>query len=304
MRLVMFGQAMFGRDVMVRLIDSGHDVRAVYAPPETGRPDPLAVEADSRGIRLLRHKYFRRNGKAIPERVTEYKKFDAELNVMAYVTVFLPEEITDGPRHKSICFHPSILPAFRGGAAIPWQIILGATEVGVSVFRPDEGVDTGPVVVQRRGVEVLPSDTAASLYFDKLYPLGIEAMVEAVEAIFTRSAEFKIQAEEGASHQGLIGDEESRIDWERPAEEIDRLVRGCDPQPGAWAEYGGGRVRCFGSALEATEGSRPGEVLAVDETGILVSASGGGLRFSKLRRGEGAKVPALEGKIPLGAVFS
>ena len=304
MRIVMFGQAAFGRDVMVRLLESGHEVRAVYAPPEASRPDPLAAEAESRAITLLRHKYFRRDGRAIPERVKEYEKFDADLNVMAYVTVFLPEEIIDGPRHKSICFHPSILPAFRGGAAIPWQIILGATEVGVSVFRPDEGVDTGPIVIQKRGVEVLPSDNAASLYFDKLYPLGVEAMVEAVEEISAGRAKYRIQLDEDASHQGLIGDADSRLDWRRPAEELDRLARGCDPQPGSWAELGGHPVRFFGCSLNNPRGGSAGEVLAIDETGILISARGGSLRFTRLRRGQGPKVEALESEISLGEVFN
>ena len=133
-----------------------------------------------RRLRLLRHRRFRRKGQAIPELVQEYQSLDAELNVLPFTTVILPPEIVDAPRLGSLCFHPSLLPAYRGGNALAWQIILGATESGVTVFRPDEGVDTGPIVIQRGGVEIRPDDNTASLYFDRLYPLGVDAMAEAV----------------------------------------------------------------------------------------------------------------------------
>jgi methionyl-tRNA formyltransferase len=302
LRVAVFGQAAFGKDVLVRLLEAGHQVVGVYAPPEGGRPDPLAAEASERGLPLFRHKRFRRKGEAIPELVKEHAELGADLNVLAYVTAILPVEILDAPREQSICFHPSLLPAYRGGAAIPWQIILGAKEVGVSVFRPDEGVDTGPVVVQVGGVEIAPTDNAASLYFDKLYPLGVDAMATAVERIASGDASFTAQPEAGASHQGLIGDDESRIDWGRPAAELDRLIRGCDPQPGAWAELAGQRVRCFGATLEtAPSGSEaPGTVLEIGPSGARVAAREGSLRLAKLLIGEAAKLPAAEAAISPG----
>src|SRR5690606_27394525 len=182
-RIALFGQAAFAKDVLVRLLEAGHELVGVYAPPAGPRPDPLAEEAEKRGLRLFRYKAFRRQGRAIGDRVEEYLTLGAELNVMPYTTVFLPPEITDAAPLGSLCFHPSLLPAFRGGAAIPWQIILGATRTGVTVFQPDEGVDTGPIVVQKGGVVIEPTDTAATLYFSKLYPLGVEAMLEAVAAV-------------------------------------------------------------------------------------------------------------------------
>ena len=180
LRIAVFGQAPFGRDVTVRLLEDGHEIVGVFVPPDDGRPDPLAAEAESRGLPLFRHKAFRRKGQAMPERVAEYRELGAELNVMPFTTVILPPEIVEAPRLGSLCFHPSLLPAYRGGTAIPWQIILGASVSGVTVFQPDEGVDTGPIVVQKGGVPIGPETTAASLYFDHLYPLGLEAMAEAV----------------------------------------------------------------------------------------------------------------------------
>jgi formyltetrahydrofolate dehydrogenase len=160
LRIAIFGQALFGREVSERLADAGHEVVGVYAPPEGSRPDPLAALADQRGWRLFRHARFRRKGNAIPELVDEYRSLGAELNVLPFTTAILPEEIVDHPRHGSLCFHPSILPAYRGGAALAWQIILGATESGVSVFRVDGGVDAGPIAVQKRGVRWPPQQHA------------------------------------------------------------------------------------------------------------------------------------------------
>src|SRR4029453_6594093 len=182
LHIALFGQAPFGRDTLVRLLEAGHDVGGVYAPPAG----------------------FRRQGVALPERAEEHRKLGAELNVLAFVTVILPTEIVDGPRHASLCFHPSLLPRYRGGNALAWQILLGATESGVTVFRPDAGVDTGPIVVQKGGVPISPTDTAASLYFDKLYPLGLAALAEAVAAIDAGTAVLRAQSESDASHQGLV----------------------------------------------------------------------------------------------------
>jgi len=306
-RIALFGQAAFAKDVLVRLLEAGHELVGVYAPPAGPRPDPLAEEAEKRGLRLFRYKAFRRQGRAIGERVEEYLTLGAELNVMPYTTVFLPPEITDAPPLGSLCFHPSLLPAFRGGAAIPWQIILGATETGVTVFQPDEGVDTGPIVVQKGGVRIEPTDTAATLYFQKLYPLGVEAMLEAVDAVDRGVARPRPQPEEGASFQGLVTDEVARIDWSRPAEELDRLIRGCDPSPGAWAERAGGEpVRLFDGRLErGAVAEPPGTVLGLVEGRLEIAAVDGRLTIGKLRIGAGAKVPAAEvfgraGGLPAG----
>jgi len=301
-RIAIFGQAAFGRDVMARLLQDGHEVAVVHVPPDKGRPDPLAVEAGQRGIPLLRHRAFRRRGEAIAERVEEYRRFDVELNVMPFTTVILPPEIVEAPPLGSLCFHPSLLPAYRGGAAIPWQIMLGARETGVTVFRPDAGVDTGPIVVQRGGVTIGPHDNAASLYFDKLYPLGLEAIAEAVAQVDAGTARPQPQGEEGASFQGLVDEAASRIDWSRPAREIDRQVRGCDPQPGAHARLGDETIRLHDARLLPAGASdpAPGTVVAREDGRIVVALRGGRLSLGKLRRGDGKKGPAAESGLAPG----
>ena len=231
---------------------------STFRRTEGGRPDPLAAEAEAQGWPLFRYKGYRRKGVAIAERVEEYRALGAELNVMPFTTVLLPPEIVDAPRHRSVCFHPSILPAYRGGAALSWQIILGATESGISVFQPDDGVDTGPLYLQKRGVPIGPADTMASLYFDKLYPMGVDAMVETVAAIDAGTAQLTAQVEAGASHQGLIDEDVARLDFEKEeAAALDRRIRGCDPSPGAWARLGDEEIRLFW-CTSRSDGARRG----------------------------------------------
>lgn len=302
LRIAIFGQAPFGRDVSVRLAEAGHEIVGVHVPPDGGgRPDPLAAEAEARGWPLFRYKGYRRKGEAIPERVEEVRALGAELNVLPFTTVILPPEIVDAPRHGSVCFHPSLLPAYRGGAALAWQIMLGETESGISIFQPDEGVDTGPLYLQRGGVPIEPTDTMASLYFDKLYPMGVEGMVETVAAIDAGTAPLTPQPEAGASFQGLVDDEVARIDFGQPLDVLDRQIRGCDPSPGAWAEREGEPVRLFGASIEAREAppEPPGTVLGIDDSGLLLAVDGGVLRIRKLRTAAG-KGPAAESGLRAG----
>ena len=289
-RIAVFGQAPFGRDVTLRLAEAGHEVVGVHVPPDGGgRADPLAVEAEKRGWPLFRYKGYRRKGRAIQARVDEYLELGAELNVLPFTTVILPPEIVNAPKHKSVCFHPSLLPAFRGGSALAWQIIEGAEESGISVFQPDDGVDTGPLYSQRGGVSISPIDNTASLYFDKLYPIGVEAMVETVAAIEAGTARLSPQPEEGASFQGLVDDETAKLDLAEDAVALDRRIRGCDPQPGAWLSLGDERIRLYGSRVESRSepSEAPGSVLAVVESGLLLAARGGILRIQKIRRATG-----------------
>jgi methionyl-tRNA formyltransferase len=305
LRIALFGQAAFGRDVLLRLQEKGHEIVAVYAPPDVGRPDPLAQEAAARGLRCLRHRVFRRRGEAIAESVSEYRALEPELNVLAFVTAILPPQIVDFPPKGSLCFHPSLLPRFRGGNALAWQIMLGEKQAGVSVFRPDAGVDTGPIVVQKGGVPIRGTDTAASLYFERLYPLGVEAMVEAVELVASGRARFVAQEDSESSFQGLVGDPEACIDWARSAAEIDRRIRGCDPQPGAWASLAEERVRLFDGRLESGRSAAPaGTVLEVAGGRLTIAARAGRLSIGKLRRGDGPKQPAAEGGLRAGDRFS
>jgi methionyl-tRNA formyltransferase len=304
LRIAYFGQAQFGCDVLVRLLDAGHQIVGVYVPPTKpgGKPDPLAEEAERRGLRLFRYAAMRRkNGEPIQSRIAEHAALRADLNILAFVTMILPQEIVDAPRLRSLCFHPSLLPKFRGGNALAWQIMAGEREAGVTVFRPDAGIDTGPIVVQKGPVPILPHHTAASLYFESLYMLGVEAMVEAVARVADGTASFTPQDESKASFQGLLDDRIARIDWTRSAAEIDRQVRACDPNPGAHALLGTRSVRLYSCMLADGAVAAPaGTVVGLDEKGAHIAALEGSLLVGRFRVDAGGKVPAADAGIAVG----
>lgn len=308
LRIALFGQAAFGKDVLVKLVEQGHEMVGVYVPPDRAagsRPDPLAVESDERNFQLFRHKRFRAKGEAIEALVDEHRELAADLNVLAFVTAILPPEIVDAPTHGSLCFHPSLLPRFRGGAALAWQVICGERESGVTIFRPDAGVDTGPIVVQRGGIEIQDTHTAATLYFEHLYDLGVDAMAEAVAAVAAGTAQYLPQDESKATTQGLVGDSEARVDWSRSAVEIDRLLRGCDPQPGAHAQLDGQQVRLYDARLVDRACSEPsGTLLAFEQGKLLIAGRGGVLTVGRVRVSGAKKVAAGEAGLEAGQRFS
>ena len=284
LRIALFGQADFGKRTLDLLLEKGHRVVGVFAPPEESRPDALAARASELGIPLVRRRHYRKKtGEAIRAALDAYRDLGAELNVLDSVQVFLPSEILDAPKHKSICFHPSLLPEYRGGAAMQWQIIDGLEETGVSIFIPDQGADTGPLVLQKGGVKIGPSETTASLFFDKLLPLGVDAVVEAVERIDAGAPRPQPQDEGRASHQRLVDDGIAAVDLTRSASEIDRLVRACDPQPGAFIRIDGKPVRLYDAGLELEAAGEPGEILSVDSAGLRLALRGGVLRIGRVR---------------------
>lgn len=294
LKLALFGQAAFGRDCLERLRAEGHEVVGVLVPPDGGRRDPLGARAEELGLPVIRRRYFqKRSGEAIAAAVDAHRALGAELNVLAFVTAFVPPAIAAAPRLGSICFHPSLLPRYRGGAAINWQIILGEHESGVTVFVPDRGVDTGPILVQRGGVEIAPDETTGSLYFDKLYPLGLDAIAEAVRLLDEGGARPLPQDEAAASFQGLVDDVVAALDLDRPAAELDRLARGCDPQPGAFVRRGGDALRLFDTRLEEAADAPAGTVVGVDSDGLRLALRGGTLVARRVRAERG-KEPALE----------
>jgi methionyl-tRNA formyltransferase len=294
LRVALFGQAPLAVGVLDGLIGRGHRIACVFAAEDTGRPDPLVTRAESLGLRVVRRRYYqRKSGEPIAEAVEAHRELGAELNVLASFTSFLPRAITDAPVHGSLCFHPSLLPRYRGGNAMQWQIIEGERETGVSIFVPDEGVDTGPIVVQKGGVPIEAHDTTGTLFFEKLCPLGVEAILQAVDEVAQGRARPAPQDESLATHQPLVDDAAARIDLESEAVKVDRLVRGCDPQPGAWLLGGELRVRLFDAMLEPPSSSdaEPGTVIQVEERGMRIALRGGVLRVGRVRADQG-KEPA------------
>src|SRR5262244_2970723 len=285
MRIVVHGQQAFGKSVLEALLERGEDVVAVYCAPDPapGRVDPLKEAALARNLPVRQPRSFRNN----PELREEFGGFKADLCVMAYVTLIVPEDVLNLPRLGTIQYHPSLLPRHRGPSSINWPIIQGETRTGLTIFWPDNGLDTGPILLQKE-VEILDTDTLGSLYFDRLYPLGVTALLEAVDLVRAGTAPKTVQDETQATYEGWCKAEHVQIDWHKPLEEVWNLIRGADQQPGAWTTYAGASVQIYDAKKHTgtTEG-QPGEVIAVSDASFTVAAAGGQIEVLRVRSAGG-----------------
>ncbi|MGH2588906.1 MAG: methionyl-tRNA formyltransferase [Dehalococcoidia bacterium] len=289
MRIVVIGQAAFGEAVFNALREEGETVVGVCAPatPEGGRPDPLRAAGEAAGLPVLPTRRLRRDQSA----VQQYLDLQPDLNVMAFVTDIIPESVLFAPAHQTIQYHPSLLPRHRGASAINWAIIQGDTRTGLTIFWPDAGIDTGPILLQSE-VPIGPDDTVGSVYFNHLFPLGVEAMVESVRLIREGSAPRIEQDHSQATYEPICRDEHAGIMWGADPEQLYNLVRGTNPQPGAIAHLKGERVRIFEAERRPAAGGSPGEILAVEPEGILVALRSGSLLIKRLQPAGSGKVAA------------
>jgi methionyl-tRNA formyltransferase len=291
MRIVLIGQDAFGDKVLQAILEEGEEVAGVYTPPDRpGRPDPLKETAQERGIPIFQPKRMRQ-----PEVYSEYVKLAPELNVMAFVTDILPLNILNYPELGTIQYHPSLLPKHRGGSAINWAIINGETKTGITIFCPDEGIDTGPIILQKEA-EISPDDTVGSLYFNKLFPLGVEAIIESIRLIKQSRAPQIPQDESQAAYEGLCTEKEAYIDWSQPAQKVYNLIRGTNPQPGATTFYQGKRLKIYDSELFKGVANKPsGEVIEITRQGVAISAKGGAILVKRVLTEDAVKkISALE----------
>ena len=291
MRILLIGQAAFAAKVLESLLERGENVVAVYAPPDRpgGRTDPLKDAAVSKGIEVFQPKTYKDD-----QVFAEYKNLQPDLTVMAFVTDIIPARFFDVPTNGTINSHPSILPRHRGASAINWAVIMGDTRTGLSIFWPDGGIDTGLILLQKE-IDIGPDDTTGSLYFNHLFPLGVEAILESIDLVKAGNAPKLSQDEAKATYEPPCDDRVAGIDWNKPARELYNLVRGCDPQPGAFAFFKGEKVRVYGAKLiEEPADKSPGTIIDIDDQGIHVAVSGGKLVATKVRPAKGGKVAAAE----------
>src|SRR6201982_203347 len=294
MRIVVHGQQAFGKAVLEALLKRGEDVVAVYVAPEKPgqRADPLKEAAGAAKLPVYQPASYRK-----PEVWEEFRALKPDLQVMAFVTLFVPEDFLNIPTKGSIQYHPSLLPAYRGPSAINWPIIKGETETGLSIFWPDNGLDTGDVLLQKK-TQIGPTDTLGSVYFDRLFPMGVDAMLEAVDLVKAGKAPRIKQDESKATYEGRCGPENARIDWGKPWEQIDRLIRGCNPAPGASTTLDGKQLKIFDAKpLRAKDpkgiAGKLGEVVAIDGDGFTGVWAGGGFKVPRVQA-DGPKVAANE----------
>src|SRR3974377_1107260 len=250
MRIVVHGQQAFGKAVLEALLKRGDNVIAVYVAPEKpgAKADPLKEAALAAGLPVHQPSSYKD-----PKVWEEFKAMKPDLQVMAFVTLFVPEDFLNIPKHGSIQYHPSLLPAERGAAAYNRAIIKGEKETGLSIFWPDNGLDTGDVLIQKK-TPISNTDTLGTVYFDRLFPPAVEAMLESVDLGKAGKAPRIKQDEAKAPYGGKCGPGNAKIDWGKPWEQIDRVIRGCNPSPGAWTTLNGATLKIFDAKpLPATD---------------------------------------------------
>jgi len=279
LRVVLIGQAAFAAKALEIHQERGDEIVHVFAPPDPveGRPDTLKIKALELRLPLSQPSSFRAE-----EVYEKFKSLNADLAVMAFVTMIVPERILHAPRHKSICFHPSLLPRHRGASAIAWTLIQGDRETGVTWFWPDKGIDTGPILMQRRA-PIGPNDTTGSLYFNTLFPLGIETLRDALALIDAGNPPRIRQDESLATYEPICRDEHARVDFAKPAGDVHNLIRGCDPQPGAYAFVNGRRLWLYEPTIYADMPGSPGTIISIGTDGLKIALKGGSTLVQRIR---------------------
>jgi methionyl-tRNA formyltransferase len=295
MRIVVHGQQAFGKAVLEALMKRGENVVAAYVAPERPgqKADPLKEAALAANLPVYQPATYKK-----PEVWEEFKALKPDLQVMAFVTLFVPEDFLKIPTHGSIQYHPSLLPKYRGPSSINWPIIKGEKETGLSIFWPDNGLDTGHILIQKK-TPISNDDTLGTVYFDRLFPMGVEAICEGVDLVKAGKAPRVKQDDSKSTYEGWCAAENAKIDWAKPWEQIHNLVRGCNPAPGAWTTLDGKKLQIFDTKpLPAHDpkgiGGKMGEVVAIDADSFTVACADGRIRVGRVKPAEGAKVGAGE----------
>ena len=291
MKIAIIGQAAFGKDVLNALVDKNENVVAVLCPPDNpGRPeDPIKSAAIENQIPVFQYKRMRDK-----EAIAEFLSLNIDLCVMAFVTDIVPDEILEAPRFGTIQYHPSLLPEHRGPSSINWPIIQGKSKTGLTVFWPDKGLDTGPILLQKE-FEITKTDTLGSVYFGKLYPAGVEAMVEAVEMVKNGTAPKIEQDHSKATYEGWCRSSDVMIDWNSPGVEIYNLIRGSDPSPGANTLWNQKSIYLFNTSFESSNHDKPpGTITKISDDSFSLSVSGGIITIGRVKVDREAKIMAAD----------
>lgn len=273
MRIIFIGQAAFGKEAFEALVAQGEDVIGVITVEDTVDkkfPNPVKESALAHGIEVYQANYLKK-----PEAIAWVAERNPDLLVLGFVTAFVPQQMIGSARHGGINYHPSLLPKFRGGSAINWAIISGEKETGVSIHFIDAGVDTGPVLLQEK-VMIKPDDTVKSLYFEKLYPMGIRMIGEAAKLIREGKAAPVVQDESLASFQPVISAADTVIDWSQATGTLYNLIRGTNPSPGAHTSIGTKNVKLF-DASPGDQGGDPGTIISIEEDCFSVATGDGSI---------------------------
>lgn len=296
MRLIVMGQQAFGKDVLAKLLDAGtDDVIAVYCEPDKeGKPvDPIKEFALEKGLPVYQPANFKEQAD-----LDHLASLKADLMVMAFVNVFVPEAARDTPTHGSICFHPSLLPLHRGPSAVNWPIIMGSTKSGYSWFYPNDGLDEGDSLLQWE-CPIGPDDTVIDLYFKKIYPSAVDSVLEVCDLFRGGQPPHIVPDESQATYERRCIKKHARIDWNKPVAQVYDLIRGTNPAPGAWTTLNGEAVDIFDSARVPGDGLSS-KIIEISDDGVTVQCIGGRVLIKRVKPAGGAKQPASEWAATVG----
>jgi len=303
MRVAIIGQQDFGKATLEAFLRRGDEVTAVFCAPEGGRPDPLRLAAEAMAVPV--HQFAKLSD---PQAQEALRSARADIGVMAYVTQLVPQDFCAIPKFGTIQFHPSLLPLHRGASSMSWSIILGRRETGFSIFRPTDGLDEGPVILTR-AVTIEPEDTLGSLYFGKIFPMGVAGLLETADLVVAGRAPALAQYEPAAGYEGIIRDAGSQIHWASHVDITYNLIRGCNPAPGAWTTYEGRKLFLFDCAkriartFAEVKGKKIGQVVGHSDTGLTIHAQGGFIEVHRVRWDGGKKIAAGDAGLSPGTIL-
>ncbi|MHB1420810.1 MAG: methionyl-tRNA formyltransferase [Bacillota bacterium] len=301
-RVILLGQAAFGGDVLNALHEDGTTIVGVITVPEAKPAQPVVEAAAKLNIPLLRTHDFKSS-----ETINWISNLKPDLFVLAFVTDFIPMEVIKIATLGGLNYHPSLLPKYRGSTAMNWAVINGEQETGITVHFIDDGLDTGPILIQEK-VPIEPAENVKNLYFQKLYPLGIKMMTKAVRLIREGNVQAVPQDHSQASFQLSIKEKDAVIDWSAPHQTVHNLIRGCNPNPGACTNLLGAKLKIWEAEPHPCAGGDPGLVIKILEgKGFCVSTSDGAILVKQVQYENGPKMPAIElastGKVQIGLIL-
>ncbi len=284
MRLIFMGTPDFSVPVLDALVDAGHEIAAVYCQPprpagrgKKDRPTPVHARAEALGLEV-RHPVSLKS----PEEQAGFAALNADVAVVVAYGLLLPQAILDAPAQGCLNIHASLLPRWRGAAPIHRAIMSGDAETGICIMQMEAGLDTGPVLM-RQATPIEAEETTAQLH-DRLSTMGAALITDALAQLPDLTPQ--PQPDEGVTYASKVDKSEARIDWSRPAVEVDRQIRGLSPFPGAWTEMEGARLKLLASRVAEGQGT-PGEVLTPE---LHVACGQGAVELLRLQRaGKGAQ---------------
>jgi methionyl-tRNA formyltransferase len=295
MKIAITGQQDFGRSVLEAFLARGDQVAGVFCAPEKpgGRPDALKVAAQEKGVKVFQFASLKSD-----DAKKALKDLGVELGVMAFVLQFAPQDFVNIPQRGTIQYHPSLLPKYRGPSSINWPIARGDAQTGLTIFRPTDGLDEGPVILQKT-TPIGPDDTLGTVYFERLFPMGVQAMLEAADLVAAGKHRETTQDESQATYEGWFRKAEARIHWASHVDHVYNVIRGSNPAPGAWTTLEGKELQIFDArkipvrTFGAVRG-KIGEVVEASGNSFQVTAQGGRIEVLRAKLGDGKKVAAGE----------